>query len=77
MIEHSRKKRRLPAWGRVRRAWGKGDVVSFVTPTPDLNLKPYVGRRIGVNGTRGFMTEFRRAHVTAGRVTPIDAPLRR
>ncbi|MCH7752446.1 MAG: SH3 domain-containing protein [Planctomycetes bacterium] len=56
---------------------GKGDVVSFVTPTPDLNLKPYVGRRIGVNGTRGFMTEFRRAHVTAGRVTPIDAPLRR
>ena len=56
---------------------GKGDVVSFVTPTPDLNLKPYVGRRIGVNGTRGFMTDFRRAHVTAGRVTPIDAPLRR
>jgi hypothetical protein len=56
---------------------GKGDVVSFITPTPDLNLKPYVGRRIGVNGTRGFMTEFRRAHVTAGRVTPIDAPLRR
>ena len=56
---------------------GKGDVVSFITPTPDLNLKPYVGRRIGVNGTRGFMTDFRRAHVTAGRVTPIDAPLRR
>ncbi len=56
---------------------GKGDVVSFVTPTPDLNLKPYVGRRIGVNGTRGFMNEFHRAHVTAGRVTPIDAPLRR
>lgn len=56
---------------------GKGDVVSFVTPTPDINLKPYVGRRIGVNGTRGFMNEFRRAHVTAGRVTPIDAPIRR
>jgi uncharacterized protein YraI len=56
---------------------GKGDVVSFVTPTPDLNLKPYIGRRIGVNGSRGFMTDFRRAHVTAGRVTPVDAPLRR
>jgi hypothetical protein len=55
----------------------KGDVVSFVTPTPDLNLMPYVGRRIGVNGTRGFMTDFQRAHVTAGRVTPIETTLRR
>jgi len=48
-----------------------GSVISFVTPTPDINLKPYIGRRIGVNGTRGFMPEFRRAHVTASRVTPI------
>ncbi|MGI9427845.1 MAG: hypothetical protein ACR2NM_04260, partial [Bythopirellula sp.] len=55
----------------------KGKVVSFVTPTPDLNLKPYVGRRIGVNGTRGFMPEYRRAHVTAGRVTPIEQNIRR
>ncbi len=49
----------------------QGKVVSFVTPTPDLNLKPYIGRRIGVNGKRGFMPEYRRAHVTAGRVTPL------
>jgi hypothetical protein len=56
---------------------GKGEVVSFVTPTPDLNLQPYVGRRIGVNGSRGFMNEFRRAHVTAGRATTIDATVRR
>ena len=55
----------------------RGDVVSFVTPTPDLNLKPYVGRRVGVSGTRGFMTEFSRPLVTAGRVTTVDAPVRR
>lgn len=55
----------------------QGKVVSFVTPTPDLNLKPYVGRRIGVHGTRGFMPEYRRAHVTAGRVTPIEGTIRR
>ena len=54
-----------------------GKVLSFVTPTPDLNLKPYVGRRIGVHGTRGFMPEYRRAHVTAGRVTPIEGTVRR
>jgi len=55
----------------------QGKVVSFVTPTPDLNLKPYIGRRIGVHGTRGFMPEYRRAHVTAGRVTPIEDTIRR
>jgi len=55
----------------------QGKVVSFVTPTPDLNLKPYVGQRIGVHGTRGFMPEYRRAHVTTGRITPIDDTLRR
>ena len=49
----------------------EGKVVSFVTPTPDVNLQPYIGRRIGVRGTRGFMPEYRRAHVTASRVTPI------
>lgn len=55
----------------------RGGVVSFVTPTPDLNLKPYVGMRIGVNGSRGFMPEYRKAHVTAGRVTPIEDRIRR
>lgn len=50
----------------------QGKVVSFVTPTPELDLKPYVGRRIGVHGDRGYMPEYRRAHVTAGRVTPIE-----
>ena len=55
----------------------RGKVVSFVTPTPDLNLKPYIGRRIGVHGKRGFMPEFRRAHVMAGRVTPLERTRRR
>jgi hypothetical protein len=50
----------------------RGQVVSFVSPTPDLNLQPYVGHRIGIVGNRGFIPEFKRAHVTAGRVTPLD-----
>jgi hypothetical protein len=48
-----------------------GQVVTFVTPTPDVNLQPYLGRRVGVAGNRGFIPEFNRAHVTAGRVTPL------
>ncbi len=55
----------------------KGEVVSFITPTPDLNLKPYLGRRIGVHGTRGYMQEYRRAHVTAERISPITDRIRR
>src|SRR5262249_7297993 len=49
----------------------QGQVVSFVTPSPDVNLQPYLGRTIGVVGTRGYVPEFRRGHVTASRVTPV------
>jgi hypothetical protein len=50
----------------------RGQVVSFVTPTPDLNLQPYLGRRVGVVGNRGFIQEFQRSNVTAARVTPLN-----
>jgi hypothetical protein len=49
----------------------RGQVLSFVTPTPDINLQPYLGRRVGVVGNRGFITEFNRSHVTAARVMPL------
>lgn len=55
----------------------RGEVVSFVTPTPEMNLKPYLGKRIGVHGARGYIPEFRRPHVTASRVTPLKETLRR
>jgi len=50
----------------------RGQVLSFVTATPDLNLQPYLGRRVGVVGNRGYMPEFQRASVTAARVTPLS-----
>jgi hypothetical protein len=53
----------------------RGQVLSFVTPTPDVNLQPYLGRRVGVVGNKGFIAEFNRAHVTAARITPLGAPL--
>jgi hypothetical protein len=49
----------------------QGQVVTFLTPTPDMNLRPYVGQRVGVVGSRGYIPEFRRGHITAGRVTPL------
>ncbi len=52
-----------------------GDVVTFVTASTDVNLQEFVGQRIGVRGSRGFMPEYRRAHVTASRVTPLEQTL--
>lgn len=54
-----------------------GQIITFVTPAPDVNLQPYVGRRIGVTGTRGYMAEFNHRHVTAGRVMPVGDRLYR
>jgi hypothetical protein len=49
----------------------EGDVISFVTPSPGVNLEPYVGQRIGVVGTRGYMPEFKVTIVPGARVTPL------
>jgi len=46
-----------------------GDVTSFVTPAPGVNLQPYVGRHVGLVGTRGYMPDLRKPHVMAKRVT--------
>jgi hypothetical protein len=50
-------------------------VVTFVTASPDVNLQAFIGQRIGVRGNRGFMPEYRRAHVTASRITPLEQTL--
>jgi hypothetical protein len=50
----------------------RGQVVSFVTSTPDINLQPYLGHRVGIVGNRGYIPEFGRAHVTAKRVQPLN-----
>jgi hypothetical protein len=52
---------------------GSNTVVSFLTPAPGVNLRPYVDRQVGVNGQRGFMTDLRREHISVQRVTLIDS----
>jgi hypothetical protein len=49
----------------------RGQVLSFITPTAGMNLQPLVGQRIGVTGNRGFIPEFQRSHVVAGRALPL------
>jgi hypothetical protein len=46
--------------------------VAFVTPSPGVDLRPLLGRQIGVSGQRGYMPEFRKPHITAMQAEPID-----
>ena len=45
------------------------EVKYFVTPAPGLNLQPYVGQTIGVQGQWGFLPELNKPHVMASRVS--------
>jgi hypothetical protein len=49
----------------------RGQVLSFVTPSAGVNLQSYVGHRIGVAGNRGYIPEFQRVHVVAGKAAPV------
>ncbi len=51
-------------------------VVSFVTPAPGVNLRPYVDKQVGVNGQRGYMTDLGRQHINVQHVTLIDVQRR-
>jgi len=46
--------------------------VAFVTPSPGVDLRPLLGRQVGVSGQRGYMPEFRKPHITAMQAEPVD-----
>lgn len=52
----------------------KGRIAALVTPTAktEPRLEKLVGKRVGLNGQRGYLTDLRREHVIAERVTPLD-----
>jgi hypothetical protein len=50
----------------------EGTVRCYVTPAPGVNLNYYVGQRIGIHGTGGYVREYRSRHVAAKHITPLD-----
>ena len=54
-----------------------GDVRCYVTPAPGVNLQNYVGRQVGVTGTRGYMPEQHASHIMARHVTPLEGSMLR
>jgi hypothetical protein len=51
-------------------------VVSFITPAPGVNLRPYVDHYVGVNGQRGYMTDLQRQHINVRQVMVLDTQRR-
>ena len=51
---------------------GEGRVLMFVTPAPGVNLRGYVGKRVGLVGTRGRLPKLKADHLTAKRAELVD-----
>ena len=49
-----------------------GNVRCYVTAAPGVRLHNYVGREVGVTGTRGYMLDERSSHIMARHVTPLE-----
>jgi hypothetical protein len=54
-----------------------GEVCGYVSAAPGVNLRKYVGQRVGLLGQRGYLPGLAAEHVTARQVTPLDATARR
>ncbi len=54
----------------------QGNVLAYVSPAPGMNMQYYLGRRIGINGTRGYIAEQNAEHLTAQHVTMLDTRVR-
>jgi hypothetical protein len=54
-----------------------GDVRCYITPAPGVNLQNYVGKQVGVTGTRGYVPEQHASHLMARHITSLDGPLLR
>ena len=68
---------RKPGAPRYALSNAEGEVLCYVTPTPGVNLHNYVGRQVGVVGTRGYMPEQHAGHIMARHVTPLEGTMLR
>jgi hypothetical protein len=46
-----------------------GRIVTYVTPAPNINLRSFVNKRVGINGQRGYMPELKTPHLNAQHVS--------
>ncbi|MFZ5830128.1 MAG: SH3 domain-containing protein [Planctomycetota bacterium] len=51
-----------------------GGVRSYVTPAPGVNLRRYLGREVGITGSRTYSAEQKARHLMARHVNLLDGP---
>jgi len=51
---------------------GRGNVAQLITPGPGVDLRPFIHKRIGVYGQRGYIPQYNKHHLTAERVVPLS-----
>ena len=47
-------------------------MLCYVTAAPGVNLRNYLGREVGVVGSRGYIPEQHAAHIVARHIAPLD-----
>lgn len=56
---------------------GAGKVRYYLNPSPGINLKPFLNKQVGINGTRGGLAAKRRQVLSAQRITELPGETRR
>ena len=49
-----------------------GQVNCYVTPAPGVSLRRFMGQRVGIQGTRGYVPELNSPHLSARRIVLLD-----
>jgi hypothetical protein len=50
----------------------RGEVITFVTPSPSVNMQAYLGQRVAVSGSKAYLPEYRRRNIQTARVMPME-----
>ena len=50
----------------------KGKVMMFVSPATGVDLRPYLGKVVGVSGARGFMPRLKKPHLAVSQVEILE-----
>jgi hypothetical protein len=50
----------------------RGEVITFVTPGPSVNMQAYLGQRVAVSGARAYLPEYRRRNIQTARVMSME-----
>mgnify|MGYP003345403736 CR=1 FL=1 len=47
-----------------------GNVVTYIKPSPGVNLAPLVGQHVAVRGAKGYMPEYKQPYIVASEARP-------